>query len=825
MRARPKPAPLNLVALDALPAEGAPQTEGTLSGASQDVSPAEVEMRVEPLSTDAARPDASPPEAAPVVGPTKRTSAARERGGVWPWFWASAASLLWLVGLGGFVVGFERGLGAFAFDPFRIAVFALLAAAPLGLLFALAYALRQAGRLRDETERARGLADALVAPTAQAAGGAVALVRELQAEISNATAAADQARRDLAALREALAAESAKLASASAAAVRGAESVTRSLADERAAMGTLGEGLDAQARSAVEAVERQTRLVAQASDLAQAQIREAEAALVARTADLAAAAGEAQDAARLASEDLARQTLKLETAGTGVAEQIRLVEDGLSQQRAALVAAAFSLRSDQEDFSVQAETQRARLAEALSEARTASGELIESSARGAETLRALVDQAAAELRRFSEASDREQVEMEARAREALTRFGRLAAETRDALTEETDRAVTSLSGAAETARRAAAEAAEAAQGRADALGEAVFDAGRRADAAFDARLNDARRLVEQSAALVDEAGARVGGELEGRLASMRSTLAELEAGVAEIDERAKRLPDEARDRVEAVKRAVEEGLASLADAARRAAAETQAVDLAFQERVKRNYDMLSEAVKLMGLVAGERPAAPSPASTRAPAEDAEALLLEDPAPERSSSPSSSAGLRPRLKLTPTATDEEFRTVFGQAAGKNRSLKSTPTAEPAGGGDGWTWKELLNGMADEGGRNGTVDPTATPDELAAHLVEEIRALGVDSAALLPTARIEEAAAALEAGDRDGARQTVRRVAPAAVRRLSRRILTDEMLRARADVFTQRFAQDLAASAGSSASALSGEAGRAFLLIDAAVGDAL
>ena len=48
---------------------------------------------------------------------------------------------------------------------------------------------------------------------------------------------------------------------------------------------------------------------------------------------------------------------------------------------------------------------------------------------------------------------------------------------------------------------------------------------------------------------------------------------------------------------------MEQGLAGLMASAHRAADETQAIDAAFQERVKRNYEMLSEAVQLMGVVA------------------------------------------------------------------------------------------------------------------------------------------------------------------------------------------------------------------------------
>src|SRR3712207_6941968 len=53
-----------------------------------------------------------------------------------------------------------------------------------------------------------------------------------------------------------------------------------------------------------------------------------------------------------------------------------------------------------------------------------------------------------------------------------------------------------------------------------------------------------------------------------------------------------------------------------------------------------------------------------------------------------------------------------------------------------------------------------------------------ALGIDAAALLPRTRLDEIGAVLQAGDAGGAREVVRRLAPAAVRRLSRRVLTED-----------------------------------------------
>ncbi|HEX5263120.1 MAG TPA: polar localization protein TipN, partial [Phenylobacterium sp.] len=100
---------------------------------------------------------------------------------------------------------------------------------------------------------------------------------------------------------------------------------------------------------------------------------------------------------------------------------------------------------------------------------------------------------------------------------------------------------------------------------------------------------------------------------------------------------------------------------------------------------------------------------------------------------------------------------------------------------------------------------------------------------DPAKLLPKARIDEIAAAVQTGDLDGAREVVKRLAPAAIRRLSRRLATDEAIRRQAQVYVRRH-QTLADDAAVRdpegfvmASLLGDEAGRLYLLLDAAAGD--
>jgi hypothetical protein len=721
---------------------------------------------------------------------------------------AGVAAALWIGGVASWAA-YEVGAGDATLDPLRLALYVLIALAPAGLAVMLAHAVRQGAGLAAETRRARDLAEALVAPTALAAQQTGEVLATLRNDIDQAALAAERARNDMALLREALAQETQRLNDAAEVAGRTARRLVEQLGKEREDMASLGGRLDTQAAGVLDAVEKQSRLIVDASDLAQTQLREAEAALAARAADLAAAATEAQDAARLAADDLARQTLRLENAGTGVAEQIQSVEEGLSQQRAALVTAAYALRTDQEDFSAQVESQRAQLTEQLSAARAAAADLGDTSTKATENVRDLVEAATDQFRALVDLSQREADGFDAATKLSLDKFEALAAEARDTLIEETRRALAMLQATAEESRQTATDATTQAQIHADRLGEALFDAARKADEAADARVEGARRIVLETTDLVDEAGQKAIEKLESTLGRMTQALAEVDAAIGDLDERAARLPEEARARAETVRVTVEDGLAALAAASRKAAEDTEALDAGFQERVRRNYDMLTEAVRLMGVVSGD----PAPIRRREPPlEPASTAATPSPAPREPQRPTPPAergfGLRGRLRLAPTVEDPGAR-----------------AAPPAS--DRLDWADLVDDAGPETPLE--LDTPVMPDDaaLADRITAAIRRMGVDPNALLPRSRVEEAAEAFASRDPDRARQIVRRVAPAAVRSVSRRVISDPELRADAERFVRSQATQLNQQAGDGTSAVLGvlatDTGRAFMLLDAAIGD--
>lgn len=799
---RPEPA-----GADAAP-EAPPEAELGIVKAPPVVEMAHPESASPPPARGAA-PHAEPPLTPAVIAQTPK--AAREPSG-WPvWITAIFVGALWAAAPVAFMLGWRVRVVPLDNDPLAIALFCVLAVGPAALVLVAAYFVRQGQKLAAEVRRMQDMSQRLLTPAMVAAAETGSAVESVRLQIDSATGAAHEARETMLALRQALAEETERLTEAAAISARTAADLSLTLGSEREQLSELSGQLDQRSTAVADAITQQARMVAEASDLAETQLREAEAALAARAADLAAAAGEASDAARVAGEDLARQVARLETAGVGVGDQMRMVEEGLTQQRAALVTVAHAMRADQEDFAAMAESRAAQLAEFMVQATESATHVGEHASKGAEALRSLISDAAG---RFAELTDRAKAEREALVAESADAFGRVgeaAARERELLASDLQVSIDKLSQAAHEARHAAEAHAEAAQVRVDQLSEAAFAAHQKADGIFEARLREARDLIEQSAAMVEQAGAATAQRLEQGAAVARGALGELERLLDEVDRRAAQLPEAAKGKVEEVRASVEQSMDDLMAATRRAAEETQTIDAAFQERVRRNYDMLSEAVKVMGVVAGA-------AGNTAPALAAasRAVRNEPPAPPPPPAPLEEVG-RPRLKLTPTATDEEFRSVFEQAGG--RSPAAAPHASSGAEGP-LSWRELLT----------SIDGDESDSEpLAERMAAEIAAMGIDPAALLPRARIDEIAMAVQTRDTGGAREIVRRLAPAAIRRLVRRLFSDAAMCGQTDRFLSRFGGmiDEAAERDRAgllvATLLATDGGRAWLLLDAAAGD--
>jgi hypothetical protein len=322
--------------------------------------------------------------------------------------------------------------------------------------------------------------------------------------------------------------------------------------------------------------------------------------------------------------------------------------------------------------------------------------------------------------------------------------------------------------------------------------------------------------------------------------------------MADVEARAAGLPAAARDQADQVRAAVAAGLDDLMAQARRTAEEAQAIDVAFQERVRRNFEMLSEAMRMMGAAAVTPPAPLAAAAYSAPPVAAPPVATPPPPPPApgrkarsaaaapseavptpagpADSPISAAalpgrlGLRTRLRFTPTATDQEFTAVFDAAGGPPGALAAAGEAEDGEEGEdgsgAWTWKDLLASLDSADG-----DGERLEEVLGAELVR----MGIDAAALLPKGRVDEIAAAVQTGDVEGGREVVRKLAPAATRRIARRLFTDEEIKRRTEVYVRRYRTLIDDAIGRDAAGfllaelLNADPGRAFLLLDAAAGD--
>ena len=812
--------------------------------------PARAEEPAKPRA-GAYKPESRRPEGREISVKVEPEGVLKTTGGSPVMFWGgvTVVSLLWALGLGAFVLGAQADLSAFRVEPFRLVVLAFLALFPIGLIFAAAFALRVAAALSRQAQRTAALADAMLAPAAQATVQATDLVESLRAQVDHTVRAVRLAHNDLNDLAQKLKAETDRISDATQIARGATQSITRSLEQERSAIGQMSDRLSEQSQGIIETVDRQARMVADASDLAQTQLHEAEASLSARTAEVLAIVHDVGETTRTATADLDRQTQRLETAGSGVVDQIRSVEDNLGQQRAALVSAALSLRADQEDFAVHIENQRAQLTEALAITRVATVDLGETSARGVDVLRDIVVSAQENFRAVGQASENERTAFETRVHATLSNISMMAADARDDLIEETRRALEQLSVAATDARKAADLAAQTAQQRVDRLNETIFEASKKADEVFDSRFAAARRLIEDSAGLIIEAGDQTADKLDQSFAHTRATIAEVNIALNELAESANHLPAMAQDRLIDIRRSVEDGLLAMTAAAKKAALETEAVDQAFQERVRRNYDMLTEAVRLMGVISGDSPlsSVPMDAPIRDYGRPAQPINTQrpQPAPQATYSPPPVAAppLRPAASSpAPSASAQRLRLSSAETRASSGpppavAQSRAPQPPPAGrNADGWSWRELLNGMEGQGAPSGQTGAPQPPldrdfDSLDAAMIGEVNAMGVDATALLSRTRIEETISAIMAENNEGARQVVRRVAPAAIRRLGRRLAQDHGLRQQATEFVTFYDQQLNIAlmskdvSRSLQEVLANDTGRAYLLLDAALSEAI
>ena len=794
------------------PARPAPRLES---------SPSETERlasRASPAASAIERPMSKTPE-------EKGLMRLAAHGGAAYWSLTVLIALMWIGGVLALGLGAENGLNILKDTPFRLSLMAMMAALPSGLIFASAFAMSHAARLSRQAARTANLADSMIAPTLSASLQAADLVSAMQSQIETTLKAVRAAQDEVLEMSQRLKSESDRISETAQSAKSAANHVSDALGQERVQLSAMTDSLNAQANHVIAAVDTQAKMVTEASDLAQAQLQEAEAALAARTADLTLAVTKVQANSLVIAETLGDQTERLETAGQSVMDQIRSVEDGLSEQRAGLVSAALSLRADQEDFAVHLENQRTQLTDALSVTRRATVDLGETSSRGIDLLRSIIDSAQDNFKALFDSADSQRDDFEARVHASLSKIADMAADARDDLVEDTQKAVDHLANAATAARQAANEAATQAKARIDHLNESLFEVDKKAQDVYENRFATARRLIEDSALMIHEAGDRTAERLDASFAAARQSVLQVDEAMGALNASAARLPAFAKNHIQDIVHSVESAIASLSEAARRAAQETESVDQAFQERVKRNYDMLSEAVHMMSVISGGQPLNPANAHrpTRSKPPTPSASM---PRPMRDTRPPEVSPSRPeKLRLSDVENPDIFRL----------SDKAPPPATPPAtsqSSESGFWRDFLGGIepqAKPGKPEERVNDDIVPDNLDDLMIYEIGALGIEALTLLSTERVSEAITAMLTEDHEGARILVRRAAPAAIRRLGRRLTSDLTLKDQACDFIAYYDrminQALMAKDARQAliSLLNSDSGRAYLLCDAAIND--
>ncbi len=798
----------------------------------------------QPAFAEAPKARPSPPERrAPEMKAAKAPAPARAResqteGNPSGWLIYAVAifvSIIWALAPIAFAYGYRQAKAPFDFDPFVMSVLLGMAMGPAAFVWFAAYSIQQGRKLSVETQRAKAFTDQMIGPSLAAGIGAGEIVAGLRQEIAATAAAAELAQRSILTLRNTVDQESSALARSTENAVQLTGTLALTMSHHRNEIVELAQMLDGQIRLMAETLGQNAETLARISGETDVQVQATEALLASRTSELSAVTQEVANTARVAGEDLTRHIARIETAGLGLSDQIEAAQIGLTEQRAGLVSVTHALRIDQTAFAEQAESHTAQLSGYIETARMSAFEMSDQVLQGGVNLKDLVEQAAEQFREMTEAARRERDAFARANQEALQAVTDAALLERKRLEDQAREAVDILAQLGHQSRLQSERHIDTLRDQVDRLSESAFVAGQKANQVFESRLAEAHDLIDRSAQLVEQAGAATARKLDEGAERARATLEDLSDMLAEIEARAARLPAAARGQAEQVRQAVSEGMDDLIAQARRTAEETQAIDAAFQDRVRRNYDMLSDAVRLMGSVSGvtstapvlpadavlDGPPPPVQKARRQPAPppvvEREDVALPAPSPKRT-----------RLKLTPTATDAEFDSVFASASGRPAPASSPkpaskPAAKPVGASrEEWTWKDLLTSIDKP-------ETRAEPRAASHPLGRELESLGIDAQALLPLRSIQDVAEALADQNAEAAQDIVKRAAPAGIRRLARRMLHDPDLRGQAQDFlmdSQDALMDILQQGGpvsSTVAFLNTEAGRIYLLFESAAGD--
>ncbi len=121
------------------------------------------------------------------------------------------------------------------------------------------------------------------------------------------------------------------------------------------------------------------------------------------------------------------------------------------------------------------------------------------------------------------------------------------------------------------------------------------------------RIEDAKRIVNNSTSLLNDAGATVQKRFEEISNICAIQAASVETIIDGLNEKLSKLPQEAAERAMAVESALSATLEKLNETGKKAAEETKALDDAFQARLRESYSALGEVVQRIGGLSGINP--------------------------------------------------------------------------------------------------------------------------------------------------------------------------------------------------------------------------
>lgn len=712
---------------------------------------------------------------------------------------ALAISLLWAAAPIAFAIGYRGQVAPIHDDAFALALLVLLAAGPAACVWGAAYLVKQGQKLALQANRAEGSAQRALAETSQWTGPAEVL-RSLREEIARSAAAAETATGGITALREALAREADRLNAASVASVRTAGELAGLVEAQNEKLALNIEALETRGARLAELAARQADALSQATQAAGTQLDVAEATVAEQARRLGATAEDASRAVAAAGEQLKQELSGLQEIG--LVEQVERATAALREQSEAVHRTAQSLRVDTDLLGASMDQHAARLSGLVEASRASAEQAAAAVQNSGETLLALLQEADQRFAAALETARAEHGRRDETLSQVLASISQSAAGQREELQAHARGILTALAESTEQARTAADRLAE-----------------------------ETRRQLESSSELVESWSAGAEQRMVAIAGAARAAVEEWTGAVSVLEKGAERLPEAGRESLGQLQEAVTRAADELLQVSRRTSDEARAVDEAFQERMRRHFASLSDALRLMGV----EPAAATPQAPTADAAPTRKPKRERRRPAAAAEHAPAPRIARRSAGSAATRSAEADPAPAGPAGLAKPETPTPPA-PADPDEGVVdmteerWSSALRAAWE--GEESPLSPSPTaaatpPESDEGELLRHLQRLGIEPRRAVADRSLGELVAAVAGEERARSRHLVARLAPTAVSRLSASLRSNPALAARSAAYLLAFDRRLAEAADphrgkSLARLLATEGGRLYLLLDTAAG---